>query len=203
MEPIQSAPQSSQQTVSQARGISKPLMVLMIALLMSLSAIVGYFAHDYISTGVDNLTPVPLVVNPQSDPGQDESEKPIAPQTANLPAVIFEPGGAFTEVEKTELYRNVINPMKDYELSILDNPEQFVAIVVEKLQPPSAGLSAGYTYSISSYYQNNRSGGFLYGNASDGSIPIWTPDCMGECKFSKSYQQKYPYVIEEYKKRNQ
>ncbi len=197
MDPIQSAPQSDQQPTPRSKGAGKSLVILMIVALMAISAILGFMANDYISNEVANNFPTPLIVTPK--PEEEPAVEVVQTQEGSLPAVVFTPGGLFNEALKAELNRKVVNPMKDYELSNISNPNDLVAIVVEKLQPPSAG----YIYSISSYYQNNGSGGFLYGNEADGSIPIWIPDCMGKCQFTESYSQKYPEVIEAYNQVNQ
>ncbi len=170
----------------------------LIVVLVIAAGAVGYFVSQYINSQSENGGKAVNQVTEQEQPMNSNvnSNPETNPPVLDLPAVVFQPD-TFSSQEKTELYNKLINPSIDYEKDTESSSERIMTtFVVEKMATPSAG----YTYKISKFYNNNGWGGFLYGDANSGTIPIWVPSCMMECKFSESYKSKYPEVIAAYEK---
>ena len=58
---------------------------------------------------------------------------------------------------------------------------------------------AGESYLIHNVTSDGNAGGFLFGTRGS-NYNYWTPGCFFECEFTDEYSQKYPEVIEQYRK---
>ncbi len=166
----------------------KTLIILVVILFIITGGALGYFGKDYLEPQlVDQQVSDLQVSKPQS--------KKAKAVEITLPSIIFQPD-TFTADEKAALKKNLIDPIVDYETENQTADRTMTAFVVEKMPTPTAG----YKFKVSQYYTNNGWGGFLYGNAETGAIPLWVPDCLGDCKFTETFKQKHPEVIAEYNK---
>lgn len=106
-----------------------------------------------------------------------------AKQDVVLPVVVYEPSGLFSDKDKEELAKKVIQPFFDY-----NNEEEmiFIAMVINKDE------SAKY-----SYMAINKNGGYESSvlTKKNDQFEYWVPDCMGPCEFSQSFKGKYPEIV--------
>lgn len=124
------------------------------------------------------------------DTGETEEEDPYA--------VIFVPGGLFTETERGLLRAKLVIPYFDY----YNDPEhgqqtEIVSMTVSKNEEDTyyeVTVVRKDTYPGGGYGYN----GFLFGSTED-PFDYWVPECLDvECEFSSNYTDLHPGVVEKY-----
>jgi hypothetical protein len=124
------------------------------------------------------------------DTGETEEEDPYA--------VIFVPGGLFTETERGLLRAKLVIPYFDY----YNDPEhgqqtEIVSMTVSKNEEDTyyeVSVVRKDTYPGGGYGYN----GFLFGSTGD-PFDYWVPECLDvECEFSSNYTDLHPGVVEQY-----
>lgn len=109
-----------------------------------------------------------------------------------MPAV-FNPSGAFSPVEKSEIQKKIIEPYRTYHYYM---PSELgsvpVSMMIEKIGPEKVSVH-GYAYSATVVWTTGTEG-WLFGK--NGIVDYWRPECMGECPYSDEFKEKYPYLVQ-------
>jgi len=110
---------------------------------------------------------------------------------AELPVIVFTPGGLFEASETEEITTKLLNPYTDY----YDETEQQIASI--HVQHNTVN-SEDTDYVIMTIFADGEYESFLYGDNSVTKQPWYQPICgIGDCVFSEEYKQKYPEVVRE------
>lgn len=104
------------------------------------------------------------------------------------PVIVFQPGGLFTEDQRSILLTRVVNPFILYHQGLEGHPP-LVSISIE----PSSAL-ADYPYSANAIFETGITAGWLI-HASGGVVDWWLPECMGPCPLSDAFRTAYPEIV--------
>lgn len=113
-------------------------------------------------------------------------------------AVIFVPGGLFTENERADLREKLVVPYFDY----YDDSEhvqqrEIISMTVSKDEEDTyyeVSVVSKATYPGGDYGHN----GFLFGST-ETNFDYWVPECLDvDCEFSENYRDLHPEVVEQY-----
>lgn len=113
------------------------------------------------------------------------------------PKIIFDPS-VTSQDDMNEVREKVLAPYTSFKTDstpISNHPQLFI---VHKVSEDEADKTNGAKYQIDEIYSNGQSGMWLEGKI---NVPLstWIPQCMGNCKFSSSFQSKYPEIVAAYK----
>jgi hypothetical protein len=113
-------------------------------------------------------------------------------------AVIFIPGGLFTDTERDLLREKLVKPYFDYYNDEEHAPDtEVISMVVEKDEDETyykVDIVVKTTYDGTSYGHR----GFLFGST-ENPFDYWVPECIDtECEFSNSYHNLHPEVVDQY-----
>lgn len=118
------------------------------------------------------------------------SSTPTATPNAKTKAtVVFEAEGSFTQSEKDELKKKVINPFVDY-YEMEETEQVLLTFTVSKNLQASKDT---YPYQGQAILQGGGNMGFLIMKSGSG-VDWWFPECMMGCNLSAAYKAKYPEI---------
>ena len=113
------------------------------------------------------------------------------------PKIIFDPS-VTSQDDMNEVREKVLAPYTSFKAdsTIVSNRPQI--FIVHKVLEDEVDKTNGAKYQIDEIYNNGQSGMWLEGKM---NVPLstWIPQCMGNCKFSSSFQSKYPEIVAAYK----
>lgn len=129
-----------------------------------------------------------------TDTENPEVEQPVdAPDetsSLDLPVIVFESSLAIPDEDEKMIQERILDPFIDYSVENETQHQLLTIDVTPHLDDPM------YPYTYHYIYSDGVSGGAaIY--LENGEIAYWVPDCM-MCKFSESYKEKYPEVVEGY-----
>jgi hypothetical protein len=161
------------------------VLILIIIILVSAVAGLGYVVIKGQPTKeIANPTEISTTASPTPSPTLT-----TAPTVAEKPVVVFEAEGSFTQAEKDEIYKKVINPYLDY--YSMELPDQILlTITIAKNLTDNKDI---YPYSVSTIFKSGGHAGFMVTKEGTG-IAWWLPECMDGCKLSAAYKAKYPEI---------
>jgi len=144
-------------------------------------AVGAYFYGQNQSLKKVTVTPV---ASPTPMPTSVVSPSP----TPNKATLIFEAEGSFTQAEKDELTKKVINPLLDYYST--ESDQVLLTLTISKNDKASKDQ---YPYQGQAIFQGGGNMGFLIMKVGTG-VDWWYPECMNGCNLSASYIAKYPEI---------
>jgi len=167
---------------------------------MVLTGIAVYFWQNYEKLKSANLNN--KISTDVQNKGLDEAKKPVennipststpsptaTPSNETKAEVVFTPSGIFTEAERSQLYKKLIDPFLDFQK---DTTIQTLTFQIEKKDPPVAG----YKYSVNYINKGGSNGGLLYGQSTP--LEWWLPECLNGCNFSDSFKENYPEIVDQ------
>ena len=114
----------------------------------------------------------------------------ITPEPTASVAVVFTPGGLFSDAKRAEFHARIINPFIDYyaDLHASGDIGRLVSINVQTMDTPD------YPYGIDAIFEGGGYIGFLITETA-GVVDLWLPDCMGPCPFSEDFKGSYPDLV--------
>jgi hypothetical protein len=114
---------------------------------------------------------------------------PVSPTPAtNKATVVYEAEGSFTQAEKTELKKKVIDPFLDYYTT--ESDQVLLTLTISKNIQASKDQ---YPYQGQAIFQGGGNMGFLVMKLGTG-VDWWYPECMNGCNLSAAYKLKYPEI---------
>lgn len=137
-------------------------------------------------------------VDTNEDTDLEEVEEEAENEEEDPYAVIYVPGGLFTETERGLLRAKLVIPYFDY----YNDPEhgqqtEIISMTVSKNEEKTyyeVSVVRKDTYPGGGYGYN----GFLFGSTGD-PFDYWVPECLDvECEFSSNYTDLHPGVVEQY-----
>ena len=187
-----SAPEPTKVPITK-KNRQKLMMILLSALLVVAIASAGLLYWQF-SQKKDQLAKKGSEVSSLEKKLADSGDKTDAKtktsttgSTDDLPIIIFSPGGAFTNSEKTELTNKLLDPYKAWHA---DEGDSVISMHVQ--QNTSISVSQ---YSVDAIYRNGVYEGFLFGTIDAASQDWWTPTCLDACPFSAAFRATYPEVV--------
>ena len=158
--------------------------------LLSVVAIGALAGAVYLYGQNQSLKSESSVVTPS--PSVKSSPAPSAYATAtpstSKATVVFEAEGSFTQTEKDELKKKVIDPLLDY--YIMESDQVLLTLTISKNDKASKDQ---YPYQGRAVFQGGGNMGFLIMKLGTG-VDWWYPECLNGCTLSASYKLKYPEI---------
>lgn len=114
-----------------------------------------------------------------------------APAADSGPTVVFQPDGSFTDAERDEIMRKVIDPFVHYHRD-LEADGQYDKLVSILIRPSDSGPE--WMYSASAIFADGVYSGWLM-PATDGVLDWWLPECFGVCEVSEGFRAAYPEIM--------
>lgn len=129
-----------------------------------------------------------IILSPTLNPSLDQKQI----NCPKLPIVVFEPplSSKDYDVQRTEVQQKVVDPFVEFYKAYGDN---YLVSLSIQLQVNEA-LKNQYPYNLHGIMNN----GATHAEAlmqSDGKLSWWIPTCMGPCKYSEEFEQKYPQIV--------
>lgn len=167
------------------------ILIIIIVILMVAVGVLGYFfiknkpVEEISTISVEtSVTPLPSAV-PSSSP---VSTLLSTPPVASTAVVVFEAEGSFSQAEKDEIYKKVINPYTDYFAGLAG--QTLLTISTAKNLQANKDI---YPYLVNTIFKDGGNGSFLVMKEGTG-IAWWLPDCLDTCNLSASFKAKYPEI---------
>jgi hypothetical protein len=167
------------------------VLVIIIIILIVVVGVLGYFyvknkpVEEISTTSVEtSVTPLPSQV-PSSLPVSTPLSTPSVASTA---VIVFTAEGSFSQSEKDEIYKKVINPYTDYFAEL--SGQTLLTISIAKNSQANKDV---YPYLVNTIFKDGGNGSFLVMKEGVG-ITWWLPDCLDTCNLSASFKAKYPEI---------
>jgi len=139
------------------------------------------------------LTLLEKAVDQQPEVKQEKLEKQTV--SGDQPFIIFVPAGKFSEDEKKELVKKLVDPLIDFNAQ---ENISFLSIVITLIT--EADKEGDFRYDVSTLDKDGNYGGFLYGE--DKKLEWWIPDCLEKCNFLDDFTDNYPEIVEIYQEKS-
>src|SRR3989344_3204325 len=165
------------------------LTVLLVLALASAGWLYWQFSQkkDQLEKKGSEVTSLEKKIADSGDKTDAKTKTSTTGSTDDLPIIIFSPGGAFTNSEKTELANKMLNPYKAWHT---DEGDSVVSIHVQQ----NTSISSSQ-YTVDAIYRNGVYEGFMFGTIDAASQDWWTPTCLDACPFSAAFRATYPAVV--------
>jgi len=123
-------------------------------------------------------------------PPTDAPATAPAPAADAGPAVVFIPPGVFSDADRDEIMRKVVNPFMHYyrDLAAGGHPS-LVSIAIE----PYTGDPA-WKYGADAIFEGEVYISWLM-PVTGGVLDWWLPECMGTCEVSEGFRAAYPEIM--------
>lgn len=134
------------------------------------------------------ITPAPTPVYYQADP--QVSVSPLATPASGV-VVVYEASGSFSQSEKDEINKKVVNPLLDYYREPNVSTQKLISLTIS--HNTNATSKVDYPYAGKGIFDGGANLGFLIMKVGAG-IDWWYPECLNGCVLSAEYKAKYPEV---------
>lgn len=171
------------------------VLAILLAIVAALALAVGAYFFGQNQT-LREISQTPTGVSVTSPPVSQNEDRMMASPTATSSGVtvVYEAQGSFSESEKTEIQKKVINPFIDY-YQTENTGQKLLTLTISKNTQSSKEI---YPYQALGVFQGGGNQGFLIMKEGTG-ISWWTPECLNGCNLSVSYAAKYPEVASKVK----
>lgn len=157
-----------------------PILLIVIAVLALAGAAYLFIQNQKLQNLSSN--------QPSASPTVSATITPTAsPTSTPKPIIVYEAEGTFSQPEKDELTKKVINPFTDY------YQEQNTTLLTMTIAKNIQASKDTYPYSVNAIFANGGNQGFLVMKVGTG-VDWWIPDCMGGCNLTASFKAKYPEI---------
>lgn len=184
------SPAPAPQTAGGGRPGTNPWKILSLAIfllwLASVGSLVFYFKPEKSAPPAPTLSPASPTHSPSLTATCPTPADVSDSLSQSLPVVTYDQPGSFTEADKEELNRKIIQPFFAY---YNETEINYIAMVIYK-KP-----SATYEYSFTAIHKNGGTQGSVIFQK-DSAFVYWTPTCMEPCEFTPAYRAKYPEVVQ-------
>lgn len=135
---------------------------------------------------------IPVVTSTSSS-----TSSPQAYQQYTLPTpepskvtVTFDAQSAFTQAEKDEITKKVINPFLDYYKEPDSSTQNLLSLTIARTNQSSKET---YPFSGKALFDGGANTGFLIMKLGAG-VDWWYPECLNGCNLSVVFKAKYPEI---------
>lgn len=104
--------------------------------------------------------------------------------------VIFDVQSAFTQAEKDEITKKIVNPFLDYYKEPDSSTQNLLTLTIARNTQASKDT---YPFAGKAIFDGGGNMGFLIMKVGSG-VDWWYPECLNGCKLSVSFKTKYPEI---------
>lgn len=161
--------------------------IIFVLIIVVAIGLVGYFYVKNLPTEESGKTSVEKTATPLTSGFLSPLPSPT-PSVVSKAVIVFEASGSFSQVEKDEIYKKIINPYTDY---FSELPGQ--TLLTFSIAKNSQANKDIYPYLVNTIFKDGGNGSFLVMKEGTG-IAWWLPDCLDTCNLSTSFESKYPEI---------
>lgn len=160
--------------------------------LLSIIAIIALVGAAYLygqNQSLKNKSPE-VIATPYVSSPPSLNQSPASSPAASKVTVIFEAEGSFTQTEKNEIRKKVIDPFLDYYAEPGNSTQNLLTLTIARNTQASKDT---YPYSGKAIFDGGANMGFLIMKVGTG-VDWWYPECLNGCNLSAAFKAKYPEI---------
>ena len=159
-----------------------------LTVVLGLVAVLALVGGAYLYGQTQKLKNPPITPVSSLSPSVVATSLPTPTPPASKVTVVFEAEGSFSQSEKDELKKKVIDPLSDYYTT--ESDQVLLTLTISKNDKASKDQ---YPYQGQAVFQGGGNMGFLIMKIGTG-VDWWYPECLNGCTLSASYKAKYPEI---------
>jgi len=173
------------------------LGIIILIVVLGVIGAAGYYVYN--SSKDDKQTTQSTDTKTVSSATESSTAASTTAETKSTIKPTYTPENLFTESEKTELDKKLIQPNIDYAEQYKDKEgyDPVISITVTKktdAEYASQPEYSKYRYTVDVVSKNGTKTGFLY--AEKDVIDWWLPECFnGQCGLNDAFKVKYPEIV--------